>query len=1065
MQFIFRLLFITLATLSSLYSEQLQKVSLQLQWFDQFQFAGYYVAKEKGFYEDAGLDVSLLKFENSILPIKSILSGSATYGVGRSNLIIEKSNGKSVVLLASILQSSASVFVTTKDSNISTVKDFVGKRIMLSDDVVSDLGLRAMINKKNVPTGNIVVQKNSYDINDLINHKTDLMAAYLSNEPFLLEQKGVKYTIFDPKDYGLDVYSDILFTSQEEMNNNPQRVEAFTQASLKGWRYAFENIEETVALILEKYNSQNKSKEALLYEAAVLKKLAYANGAELGQLDMTKIEKIYDYYSSMGLIEKKIDFKSFVYQVKKPQISFSEQEREFILKHPEILLSDVQWEPFSSISGGNNSGVFKEYYDEIQKVSGLKFSFVQIGNAENFQLVLDALKEKKIDMIDGTGKTDARGEYALFAGPFMQVSLGIASLRDNPYTTLNSLESKKIAMASGGTAMEFIYQHFKNAKIYETESVDKALSLLSHRKIDAVIDNLAVVDYGILRYNNSNLLTTQIDDYDFKIYALIRSDYPLLQSIMQKSIEYIRSQEEIKINNTIINDALYRVPKQVSLSIAQKQYLSEKKEITMCVDPEWEPFESIDEKGVHQGIAADLIRLVSERTGVAIKLIKTATWEESLELSKTNKCDILSFLNQTPQREQWLIFSDTLLSDPNVIITREDHPYVVNLSEVHNETVALPQGTMLEERLRKDFPSLKIISAKTEEESMSMVSQKKADMTIRSLIVSENAIRKEGLFNLKIAGQPNNYENIFSIGVLKSEPILISILNKGIHSITDEEKEQIVNKHTAIVLQKESDEKVLKAAFYGTIFLLMVLALISLWNTLLRKKVKQEVTKNIEIKEQLFQKSKQAEISNLIAGISHQWREPLSKLSSINLITIAKLKNGIPIDNETMLKQSDEIEKTIDFMSVTMQNFLMFYKKSTTKINFSALKSIEASLSIIETKLIDNSVTMEINGDEGILLYGIENEWMQVWLNLINNSIAIFIERKIATSKITINVTNEKITFCDNGGGMNMEQKHHGLGINMCHDIVSKYEKTFHLQNFENGICATILLMNIKTKS
>jgi nitrogen fixation/metabolism regulation signal transduction histidine kinase len=180
---------------------------------------------------------------------------------------------------------------------------------------------------------------------------------------------------------------------------------------------------------------------------------------------------------------------------------------------------------------------------------------------------------------------------------------------------------------------------------------------------------------------------------------------------------------------------------------------------------------------------------------------------------------------------------------------------------------------------------------------------------------------------------------------------------------------------------------------------------------------------------------------------------------------MAKLKNGLSIDNETMLKQSDEIEKTIDFMSVTMQNFLIFYKKSDKEIHFSALESIEASLSIIETKVIDCSVDIQIHGDRSVLMYGIENEWMQVWLNLINNSMTIFIEKKIATPTITINITDEKIIFCDNGEGMDMTKESNGLGLNMCRNIISKYSASLYLQNSADGLCATILLVNAKTKS
>jgi signal transduction histidine kinase len=90
---------------------------------------------------------------------------------------------------------------------------------------------------------------------------------------------------------------------------------------------------------------------------------------------------------------------------------------------------------------------------------------------------------------------------------------------------------------------------------------------------------------------------------------------------------------------------------------------------------------------------------------------------------------------------------------------------------------------------------------------------------------------------------------------------------------------------------------------------------------------------------------------------------------------------------------------------------------------------------------------------------------MKVWLNLINNSLAIFIERKITVPTITIKITDEKITFCDNGGGMNLRQNYNGLGLNMCRDITSKYGASFHLENSTEGCCTTILLVNVKTKA
>jgi diguanylate cyclase (GGDEF)-like protein len=213
--------------------------------------------------------------------------------------------------------------------------------------------------------------------------------------------------------------------------------------------------------------------------------------------------------------------------------------------------------------------------------------------------------------------------------------------------------------------------------------------------------------------------------------------------------------------------------------------------------------------------------LVAGRVGITLQLVKTDSWKQSIEFSKSGKCDILSFLNQTPERERWLVFTDPIFTDPNVFITREEHP------TLSNETIILPIETSIRERIAKDYPNLTIIPTNSEDERvmMEMVSARKANMTLRSLIVAAYTIKKEGLFNLKIAGQLQRYENRLRVGVLKNEPVLRDILNKGIETIQPTEVGEITNRHVSINVQTVTDwEAVIKVSL-----VLGVIALISLY--------------------------------------------------------------------------------------------------------------------------------------------------------------------------------------------------------------------------------------------
>ncbi|CAH2601783.1 Diguanylate cyclase [Rhodovastum atsumiense] len=220
--------------------------------------------------------------------------------------------------------------------------------------------------------------------------------------------------------------------------------------------------------------------------------------------------------------------------------------------------------------------------------------------------------------------------------------------------------------------------------------------------------------------------------------------------------------------------------------------------VRFCVDPDWAPYEIINQAGIHEGIAADLLRLAADRAGLRLQLVPTRDWEDSIAASRRGDCDLLSFLNRTPKRDEWLVFTEPIFIDTNVIITREEHLYVDDLAALSHETIVLPKGTSIEEGVRRDFPNLSVITTESEADAFAMVSGRKADMTMRSLTIAVYTIKKEGWFNLKISGQVPGYENRLRVGVRKDRAGLRDILNRGIATITPQERNQIANRHVAI---------------------------------------------------------------------------------------------------------------------------------------------------------------------------------------------------------------------------------------------------------------------------
>jgi PAS domain S-box-containing protein len=292
-------------------SEQpLTDVTIKLHWQHQFQFAGIYAAKEKGFYEQVGLNVHI---ETGLtLPYDEVLSGEVEFGLSGTGIVVEYLKGLPLVALGATFQSSPYIWLVRDDSGIYSAEDFIGKtltRQSYTDD------LAAIFLKQNIDISQITfVSPQATDIDDLIAGRVDGLTAYASNEPFWMAQRGVRYRTIAPKDYGIDVYSDILFTSQQFLDNHPELVKNFRDATYRGWRYTAQNQQEMIDIILADYNSQSKTRAHLEFEAEQLLRLSLYPTVEFGHMTHSRWEQIATLYQQLGLYDSVQNLDDFLYK-------------------------------------------------------------------------------------------------------------------------------------------------------------------------------------------------------------------------------------------------------------------------------------------------------------------------------------------------------------------------------------------------------------------------------------------------------------------------------------------------------------------------------------------------------------------------------------------------------------------------------------------------------------------------------------------------------------------------------------------------------------------------------
>jgi len=482
-----KLIFFVLLISKLAFAVELKEVNLQQSWFDQFQFAGYYIAKEKGFYEEEGLNVNIRPFDFGVDVSKEVSLGNADFGIGRETLILDYLNKyNNIVSLYALFQNAPLVLLSKQDLNINSIKDFENKKLMATIDDANQVSINAMLKSQHINLGNITYLKHTHNINDLIEDKTDIISAYLSKAPFILNNKNIPFHVYNPSDYGFDMYSDFLFTNNELEDKSPEVIKSFRNASLRGWEYAFSNIEETVDLILKKYNSQKLSKSELIFEAQELKKLAYYQNNSLGNLDNAKLQRIVDLYAVMGYIKNSNtrDIKSFNY--KTTRHGFTQGELSFLKnKNNFSMCIQTNQYPYQKLKNNEFSGIISKYKLLFEKLLEKRINIVPV---ESENIAQKYLQESKCDFATFLKKEDYN---IIYTKNYLNLPLVLLTKDDNSFIyDFEQLKNKKILISNSQVNVNFLKAQYPEVIFSSITNEDQVLNKIQNDKVYGLLTDI-----------------------------------------------------------------------------------------------------------------------------------------------------------------------------------------------------------------------------------------------------------------------------------------------------------------------------------------------------------------------------------------------------------------------------------------------------------------------------------------------------------------------------------------------------------------------------------------------
>lgn len=294
--------------------KELTKVRLQLKWLPQTQFAGYYVADAKGYYEEEGIDIEILSGGPDIIPEQQVANGAADIGMAWvASLLSHREEGFPLVEFTQITQKSAFLLVSKKEANINSPDDLVGKKIGAWFGGL-EFEILALLDKYGIDKDkDVELTKQGFTMDQILDDQIDVASALTHNEFLVLLESGLSrddLNIIDMNEEGVAMLQDSLFATEEWLAENEDVAVRFLRATLKGWKDVINNPEEATDIVMELVDENSTTREHQLNMAIEIAKLVKPEGFDIdkiGYIDADAFKQTADIAYKFGVIKEEAD--------------------------------------------------------------------------------------------------------------------------------------------------------------------------------------------------------------------------------------------------------------------------------------------------------------------------------------------------------------------------------------------------------------------------------------------------------------------------------------------------------------------------------------------------------------------------------------------------------------------------------------------------------------------------------------------------------------------------------------------------------------------------------------
>ncbi|MCK4838891.1 MAG: transporter substrate-binding domain-containing protein, partial [Desulfobulbaceae bacterium] len=492
-----------------------------------------------------------------------------------------------------------------------------------------------------------------------------------------------------------------------------------------------------------------------------------------------------------------------------PMVTLTPEEQAWLAEHPEIALGASTDYPPMVIKryDGTHIGVLVDYFELVSRRLNTR---IRLQIEDSWADIQEKAQNREIDGLAFGGRDPSRDALYNATDIMIPTYFSVFARSQNEYRlkSFSDLKGMRIGYKRAARPTKTLLEKLPSSILKPYDDHESMTQALLSKEIDVIV---AWMSYDHWRKEKlqgtiDNILL--IDEYPIEMVTYIRKDWPELIPILNKAIAVLQQEALPRINNKWFGQWPQRsAATSVPLTSEERAWLDKKHTVRVRI-ADWPPYLIVNGDKPPQGIVIEYLKLIGERTGITFKNEVTGQpFAEFLDNMKQRQGpDMTAVIVPTPEREQYLSFSETYLASPQVIFIREQDKPILDISGLTGKTLAVPRGFVVHKQLARDYPEIRLALFDSDEEALQAVATGRVDAYIGNLTVASHIIHRRGFSSLHVTAASPFKEQSLSMGNRKDWPELTSIINKAMASITEEEKTAIRSKYLAIKYEQGIDK-------------------------------------------------------------------------------------------------------------------------------------------------------------------------------------------------------------------------------------------------------------------